>query len=284
VLAAFRFANSTMWDQRIHSLWAAANRKRGALEGGAKDFDKPENRTWRPFQMGFILLNVQGIADEASADRRLIDLLWFPTGGGKTEAYLGLSAFALGLRRLRGDRHGMHAGAGVSIIMRYTLRLLTVQQFQRAAALICACEFARGNEPQKWGNEPFRIGVWVGRGTTPNTFADSQKALEDIADGRRPRAGSPVQLVACPRCGTALVGEKGVPEKNTYQLDRTAQRTLIWCCNADCDFSAASSDNQGIPVVVVDDEIYRTCRRSSWPPWTSSPASPSKGRRVLYSG
>jgi hypothetical protein len=259
VLAAFQFANRTMWDQRIHSLWAAANRKRGTLEGAATDFDKPDNRTWRPFQMGFILLNLRGIADEASTDRRLIDLLWFPTGGGKTEAYLGLSAFTLALRRLRGDRHGMHAGAGVSIIMRYTLRLLTVQQFQRAAALICACELVRRNEPQKWGSEPFRIGVWVGRGTTPNTFADSQKALEDIRDGKKPRSGSPVQLVACPRCGTMLIGERGIPEKDTYQLDTKAQRTLVWCCNQACEFSAAPSSNQGIPVVVVDDEIYRAC-------------------------
>ncbi len=258
-VSAFRFANKTMWDQRIHSLWAAGNRKRGSVEGAISDFDKPENRTWRPFQMGFILLNLRGIADEASPDRRLIDLLWFPTGGGKTEAYLGLSAFTLALRRLRGDRHGMHAGAGVSIIMRYTLRLLTVQQFQRAAALICACELMRRSEPQRWGNEPFRIGVWVGRGTTPNTFAEAQKALEDIRDGKKPRAGSPVQLVACPRCGTMLVGEKGVPERGTYQPDTTAQRTLVWCCNDDCDFSAARSNNQGIPVVVVDDEIYRTC-------------------------
>lgn len=259
VLAAFQFANRTMWDQRIHSLWAAANRKRGTLEGAATDYDKPDNRTWRPFQMGFILLNLRGIADEASTDRHLIDLLWFPTGGGKTEAYLGLSAFTLALRRLRGDRHGMHAGAGVSIIMRYTLRLLTVQQFQRAAALICACELVRRSEPQKWGSEPFRIGVWVGRGTTPNTFADSQKALEDIRDGKKPRSGSPVQLVACPRCGSMLIGERGIPEKDTYQLDTTAQRTLVWCCNQACEFSAAPSSNQGIPVVVVDDEIYRAC-------------------------
>ncbi len=259
VLAAFRFANSTMWDQRIHSLWAAANRKRGAIEGAAADFDTPDNRTWRPFQMGFILLNLRGIADETSTDRRLIDLLWFPTGGGKTEAYLGLSAFTLALRRLRGDRHGMQAGAGVSIIMRYTLRLLTVQQFQRAAALICACEVIRRGEPQKWGSEPFRIGVWVGRGTTPNTFADSQKAIEDIRDGKKPRSGSPVQLVACPRCGTMLIGERGIPEKDTYQLDTTAQRTLVWCCNQACEFSAAPSGNHGIPVVVVDDEIYRAC-------------------------
>src|SRR5262249_30092746 len=111
---AFRFANRVMWDQRIHALWAAANRKRGAVEGSAIDFDTPRKRPWRPFQMGFFLLNLRGIADEPSSDRRLVDLLWFPTGGEKTEAYLGLSAFTLALRRLSGDRHGMHGGAGVS--------------------------------------------------------------------------------------------------------------------------------------------------------------------------
>lgn len=259
VFAAFRFANAVMWDQRIHSLWAAGNRKRGEIAGTASDFDTPANRTWRPFQIGFILLNLRGIAEETSDDRRIVDLLWFPTGGGKTEAYLGLSAFALGLRRLRGDRHGLHAGAGVSIIMRYTLRLLTVQQFQRAAALICACEIVRRADSSTWGAEPFRIGVWVGRGTTPNTFADSQKALEDLADGRKPKEGSPVQLVACPRCGTGLVNERGMPEKSTYVPDPSKQRTIIWCPDSNCEFSAQAPGGEGLPVVVVDDEIYRAC-------------------------
>jgi hypothetical protein len=251
---AFQFANSVMWDQRIHSIWAAANRKTGEIKGSATDHDIPENRTWHPFQIGFILLNLQGIADEMGPDRQLVDLLWFPTGGGKTEAYLGLSAFALGLRRLRGDRHGMHAGAGVSIIMRYTLRLLTVQQFQRAAALICACELARREDPSTWGSEPFRIGVWVGRGTTPNTYADSQKALEDLAARKKPKEGSPVQLVSCPRCGARLA-ERGIPVKHTYLPDPATQKTLIICPNSSCEFS----DSAGLPVVVVDDEIYRTC-------------------------
>ena len=259
VFRAFRFANAVMWDQRIHSLWAADNRKRGVLTGSASDFDKPEHRTWRPFQIGFILLNLSGIALEDSDDRRTVDLLWFPTGGGKTEAYLGLSAFTLGLRRLRGDRLGMYAGAGVSIIMRYTLRLLTVQQFQRAAALICSCEVARRAAPESWGDEPFKIGVWVGRGMTPNSFAASQRALEDLADGRRPKEGSPVQLVACPRCGTQLLNEKGVPADKTYHPDTGKQRTLVWCPTTSCEFSAGRSDFDGLPVVVVDDEIYRAC-------------------------
>lgn len=258
VLEAFRFANRAMWKQRIQSLWAAENRKRGECSGSPADFDKPTNRTWRPFQMGFILLNLVGIADDASNDRKLVDLLWFPTGGGKTEAYLGLSAFVLALRRLRGDRYGMHGGAGVSIIMRYTLRLLTIQQFQRASALIAACELSRRANPTVWGDEPFRVGVWVGRGTTPNTFVESRSALDDAREGRS-RGGSPVQLVSCPHCGTALVNEKGVPERDTYVADKARQRTLIWCPNSACDFSAANSNRDGIPVVVVDDEIYRIC-------------------------
>lgn len=259
VFEAFQFANRTMWDQRIHTIWANENRRAGELTGTAFDWDKPNIRTWRPFQMGFILLNIVGIAEEKSGDRQLVDLLWFPTGGGKTEAYLGLAAFTLALRRRRGNRHGLAAGAGVSIIMRYTLRLLTVQQFQRATALIAACEVVRRSDPERWGKVPFRIGLWVGQPTTPNTFADSHKALEEIVDGKRPRKGSPVQLVTCPRCGISLVNEAGKPENQTYQCDTNKQRTLIWCRNPACDFCARKSNNEGLPVVLIDDEIYRTC-------------------------
>lgn len=259
VFQAFKFANHAMYDQRIHSLWAAGNRKTGTVEGSPKDFEEPGNYTWRPFQMGFILLNIGGVANEESDDRKVVDLLWFPTGGGKTEAYLGLAAFTLALRRLTGNRHEMHAGAGVSIIMRYTLRLLTLQQFQRATALICSCEVVRRSAPDLWGTEPFSIGVWVGRGTTPNTFTDSKKAIDELKEGKRPRSGNPVQLVSCPRCGTALVDEKGAPLNDTYVADQPRQRTLIWCCNNGCDFGSHKSNGKGLPVVVVDEEIYRTC-------------------------
>ncbi|MCK6475944.1 MAG: DISARM system helicase DrmA, partial [Phycisphaerales bacterium] len=245
--------------QRVHSLWAGENRTTGGVSGAATTFDTPANRTWRPFQMGFILLNLVGIADERSKDRELVDLLWFPTGGGKTEAYLGLSAFTMALRRLRGERHGMLGEAGVSIIMRYTLRLLTIQQFQRAAALICACELVRREKPTLWGNEPFRIGIWVGRGTTPNTFDESKAALDDFYAGKKPKSGSPVQLVSCPRCGAALVTSKGFPERNTYVCDKASSRTLVWCPNLECPFSATNSGHLGLPVVVVDEEVYRTC-------------------------
>ena len=258
---AFRFANRAMWDQRVHSRWAEENRGRGTVEGAPGDFDIPRNRRWRPFQIAFILMTIGGLVDERSPDREFVDLLWFPTGGGKTEAYLGLAAFTLALRRLRGDRHGLSSQAGVSIIMRYTLRLLTVQQFQRAAALICACEAIRVDDEASWGSEPFSIGLWVGQGTTPNSYADSVKALSALNQGKRPRAGSPVQLLSCPRCGTTLsTPRRDRPprvEPRTYLPDDERKRTVIACTNPTCEFSRRRSGNRGLPVVVVDEEIYR---------------------------
>ncbi|WP_197688520.1 DISARM system helicase DrmA [Burkholderia pseudomallei] len=262
---AFLFANYVMWDQRIHGIWAARNRDKGEIVGRPDDFRSPNNHTWRPFQMGFILLNIASMVNKPKAgekvasDRNLVDLLWFPTGGGKTEAYLGLAAFTLAYRRLRGDVNGLDSSAGVAIIMRYTLRLLTVQQFQRATALICACELVRKSNPEKWGQEPFKIGLWVGKATTPNDAKASGKALEDLDEGKKPRDGSPVQLVSCPRCGTALVTPQGKPENQTYDFDNARLRTLVRCPNPKCEFCARKSNDQGLPVVVVDDEIYREC-------------------------
>src|SRR5205807_7504268 len=147
-------------------------------QGGTKtlaDCDRVENRTWRTFQLAFILLNIPALSDLHHADRSedpaaSADLLWFPTGGGKTEAYLGLTAFTLAIRRLQGVVAGYDGRDGVAAIMRYTLRLLTIQQFQRAAALICACEVIRREQgDKKWGSTPFRIGLWVGQRATPNT-------------------------------------------------------------------------------------------------------------------
>lgn len=262
---AFLFANRAMWDQRIHSLWAQENRKRGKIEDDASKFDVPTSRTWRPFQMGFILQCIAGIADpsgQGAKDRRTADLLWFPTGGGKTEAYLGLSAFTLGLRRLRAAASNA-SGAGVTILMRYTLRLLTVQQFQRASALISSCELIRKLDPSKWGREPFRIGLWVGRNTTPNQYSGNGGALDALTrlkHGQRARAGSPVQLFTCPRCGEALANERnGAPLDGAYRADDAARRIFISCRNPVCELTEQASPGVGIPAVVVDDEIYRLC-------------------------
>lgn len=254
---AFRLANEAMADQRVHSIWAKNNR----AEGKRTEIDElwiAKNHSWRPFQLGFFLLNLVGVADDESEDRALVDLLWFPTGGGKTEAYLGLAAFTLFYRRLVGDRDGMAAGAGVSVIMRYTLRLLTVQQFQRGAALVCACEVIRRRE-KLLGDEPYRIGLWVGDKTAPNRFQGAKKAIEDLKTKNYTDDGSPVQLLTCPRCGEELASDRGVPNGAAYTIDADAQRIRVLCPNFRCEMSAQKSGGEGVPVVVVDEEIYRTC-------------------------
>lgn len=254
---AFRWANEAMADQRVHSIWAKnnqANEKRANIKG----FWEEKNHTWRPFQLGFFLLNLVGVAEDESEERSLVDLLWFPTGGGKTEAYLGLAAFTLFYRRLLGDRDGMEAGAGVSVIMRYTLRLLTVQQFQRAAALVCACEVIRRRE-ELLGQEPYRIGLWVGDKTVPNRFAEAKKAIEDLKKQNYTKGGSPVQLLNCPRCGEVLADDRGVPKGAAYTIDSDAQRIKVFCPNYRCEMSQKNSAGEGVPMVVVDEELYRTC-------------------------
>jgi len=153
-LEAFRLANKCMALQ--------ARRRQGVMEGKSPDTIKPE---WRPFQLAWILINLCSIAEPTSDERNIVDLLFFPTGGGKTEAYLGLAAFTLVLRRLRNP--GI-SSAGVSVLMRYTLRLLTLDQLSRASTLICALELERQNNAEKLGEWPFEIGLWVGQAATPN--------------------------------------------------------------------------------------------------------------------
>ena len=261
---AFRFANHSMWQQRVHTL--ASDRRRNDpaedLSTALAHVDEPVNRSWRPFQLAFLLLNLPSLTDPRHPDRSptpgLVDLLFFPTGGGKTEAYLGLTAYTLGIRRLQGVIAGRDgSGAGVAVLMRYTLRLLTAQQFERAAALICACEVRRrelvtGDE--RWGSEPFRLGMWVGANVTPNRVRDAAFAIEDARQGgRRGGGSSPVQLVACPWCGTRLDASRDA------KVDTDRWRTLLFCGDefGSCEFTAAKSPAEGLPVVTVDEELYR---------------------------
>jgi hypothetical protein len=188
------------------------------------------NRWW-PFQLAFQLLNVRAIADHDHADREVCDLLWFPTGGGKTEAYLGLAAFTLAYRRLDGRRrYRPDQGAGVAVLSRYTLRLLTIQQYRRALALVTACEYLRvhgtighrgwrpagwhDREDMLWGSHRFSVGLWVGGGVTPNNLQDFQykDAMDriitihgaiSILDGEEGE-GDPAQVLNCPACSSIL--------------------------------------------------------------------------------
>jgi Helicase conserved C-terminal domain len=266
---AFRFANRAMWQQRVRSKLVEARRRGDPADLAA--FDVPENRTWRTFQLAFVLLNIASLTDITHEDRTdpesaVADLLWFPTGGGKTEAYLGIAAYVMGLRRLQGEVAGRSGEHGVAVLMRYTLRLLTLQQFQRATTLMCACEAIRREALEKgdarWGREPFRVGLWVGARSTPNRTEHADEALKRLRkSGGEPRggfggSGSPMQLKSCPWCGTAI--EPG-RDLRVSAVSGGSGRTLMFCgdLRGGCLFSERRSPDEGLPVLVVDEEIYR---------------------------
>ncbi len=259
-LEAFRFANRAMALQRVRGIYALRRRRGEELAFDAVDVRT--NRSWRPFQLAFLLLSIPSLADPKHPDRTspaeaFADLLWFPTGGGKTEAYLGVAAFAMGIRRLQGVVENLDGGRGLTVIMRYTLRLLTLQQFQRAATLLCAMELIRSSEVSKWGAEPFTLGLWVGNKVTPGTTEASHQAIEAIRDKDRNRAGiaSPAQLTSCPWCGSEIQPGRDI------EVDKVAGRTAIYCGDklSQCEFSKGKSSTKahpGLPVKLVDEEIY----------------------------
>lgn len=211
---------------------------------------------WRPFQLAFILVNLPSVANADDPHRETVDLLYFPTGGGKTEAYLGLSAFAIVLRRLRHPGDDGRAGAGVSVVMRYTLRLLTLDQLARAAGLLCALELERETAPERYGTWPFEIGLWVGKAATPNVIGRKGDGRQDTArikvrqfKADRHSKPSPIPLEDCPWCGKRFTAD-------SFALlpDDDAPRELrIVCTNFECDFNG----DRTLPIVAVDEPIYR---------------------------
>jgi hypothetical protein len=232
LMRAFRLANRAMADQRARSAW---------VKGGRVGTPDPAGGRWRPFQIAFVLLCLAGIDDPEHPDRKVSDLLWFPTGGGKTEAYLGLIALTAFLRRIRRGA----TGGGVTVLMRYTLRLLTLQQFERAAILLCAMERMRRDAPAELGVEEFSLGMWVGRSATPNTLKKADGKLTELrADlDKRLATENPVQLHTCPWCGTRL-------DARDYEVDLDAERMYVRCPGSDCDFA------DGLPVHLIDEAVY----------------------------
>lgn len=242
VLEAFRIANRAM---------AAAARRREAIQKG-KTVDEVDPPKWRPFQLAFILMNLPGVAGPTHPDRDVVDLLFFPTGGGKTEAYFGLSAFTLVYRRLTNP--GI-ASAGLSVLMRYTLRLLTLDQLGRASALICALELERQAAPDKLGSWPFEIGLWVGRAATPNRMghkgdSDPNSAYrKTIAFRNNSSKPKPIPLEDCPWCGKQFAPASfNLLPKPDHPKD-----LRVTCVNPRCEFTRG----RALPIVAVDEPIYR---------------------------
>jgi hypothetical protein len=261
-LRCFRFMNAVMAEQRIRSQVSAARANDPSLS--ADDAHAavlalgPQAHSWRTFQLAFVLLQLEALTDPTLARRSggyaRAELLFFPTGGGKTEAYLGLAAYTFAIRRRQGivdtGDGPLDGMAGVAVLMRYTLRLLTAQQFQRATTLICAAEIARQRDPDTWGREPFRLGLWVGSNVTPKYVKDAAAQLRSANEGYG--RVTALQIGRCPWCGTRI-------EYRNLHVDDTESRLRVYCGDpmAACPFSDGGAAGDGLPVLTVDEEIYR---------------------------
>ena len=250
-------------DPHIFEAFRIANRASATAIRQRACHDKPELTpealpppTWYPFQLAFLLMNIVGMAHPDHAERQIVDLLFFPTGGGKTEAYLGLAAFAMVLRRLRDPSV---QSAGLSVLMRYTLRLLTLDQLGRAATLVCALELERQENVEKLGRWPFEIGLWVGQTATPNVMGRkgdenpySARARTIAFQNDSDRKPSPIPLETCPWCGWKF-------KKDSFKLlphSDEPSDLRVMCEHRKCAFHSRRQPN-GIPILSVDEPIYR---------------------------
>jgi len=265
---AFRLTNRAMLTQQIA----------GRLDKRTISYDKKAQRSvwkpeykapnpdvsdldnrWRPFQIAFLLMSLPGLWDGSTEDsgRNIADLIWFPTGGGKTEAYLAATAFALFARRLHDSNDN-----GTGVLMRYTLRLLTAQQFQRASGLICAMEWIRQENSDKLGETPFRIGIWVGGETTPNS---NKRSIDSFQNAQKSGLDKYAHaLLRCPWCGSVMGPRKRdymqhEPGASHYICDGLrlsgrgeTQHVILHCPDPNCHLF-----HKELPVCVVDEEIYK---------------------------
>ena len=225
VFKAFSLANGAMFWQRMKML------------KNINKYKNDEDIKWYPFQLAFFLQEIISLVEPEGEKRKAVDLLWFPTGGGKTEAYLGIAAFTIFYRRLL---HG-EKGAGVTVLMRYTLRLLSFQQFERAAALVCACELIRKKYNIPGGE--IGIGLWAGKALTPNKIEMADNILRGEKD-KDSDTSNPVQIKKCPWCGEVI-------EEDNYKCDLLNKRMSIYCPNEKCSFH-----HTGLPIYLIDEEIY----------------------------
>ena len=270
ILLAFQLMNRAMLLQQLHynlplQKWVCEDGNTIHLENPVEVLpdvsnqetwygDKSRYGKWRPFQLAFVLMNLKSMARRNCSERSIVDLIWFPTGGGKTEAYLGLSAYTIFIRRIK-DK----SNAGTAILMRYTLRLLTSQQYERAAAMICACDVIRKEFEDKLGKDRISIGLWVGDATTPNTMKKAVDAYKKIYRDGSVSENSPIVILKCPWCGAQMgvvrtgktyktPGYKKVP-------DGRKEKLILQCENREhgCEFAKSGFE---LPLQIVDDDIY----------------------------
>ena len=267
ILTAFQFANRAMLMQQLHyklpyTEYSEYDKKTLSLKlkneivmpdyNDESTWYNPKGETvygkWRPFQIAFLLINLESMSNPESDERSIVDLIWFPTGGGKTEAYLGLTAFTILFRRLKDKTNG-----GTTVLMRYTLRLLTSQQFARASSLICSLEIIRKDNPELFGEERITIGLWVGDSLTDNNSETVRKRINSIRKGDSKDNTSIV--LKCPWCGASMETFNTGSTNQTpgYKISDDKKHILFCCENPDCDFH---EDEYSLPLVLFDDEIY----------------------------
>ena len=264
---AFKLANLAML---IAQLRGSRDVRNPVWDNGRLGWDKPivnpdpgqphsSKGYWRPFQIAFLLMSIKGICDQRVSEREIVDLIWFPTGGGKTEAYLGLTAFAIFYNRLSG-----RAAGGADVLMRYTLRLLTAQQFQRAGLLFCAMEHIRNNKnySESLGDKPFRLGMWVGGEASPNLRSQARTALRKLE--KDPNEVNPFILLKCPWCNSKFgpkdQGDKGPVSVYGYQKwkNNKGKETVAFRCqdhNCEFGFSPIKPTNNPLPISIIDEDI-----------------------------
>ena len=224
---------------------------------------------WRPFQLAFILLNVKGLCalsdtDDGADERSIVDLAWFPTGGGKTEAYLGLIALIGFYRRLRNP--DQEKKTMVHAVMRYTLRLLTSDQADRIVRLMGAMNYVQEVEIKEGEFPRFRLGMWVGSAVSPNDLlknpnrgygkVSAEESLDRLMTGSSETEGTILQFEVCPWCGDD--SDNGIKSPECWSIDEfNGKPSLIGICpNEDCLFSKEKGGREGIPFTAIDDDIY----------------------------
>lgn len=263
---AFKLMNKAMLLQQIHSkldkreIIKRSDGKYEVEQGTIPNLDDkstwkkgPVYGMWRDFQIAFILLSIPSIVDHENPEHGIVDLIWFPTGGGKTEAYLGLSAFTILYKRIK----KADDGDCVQIFMRYTLRLLTSQQYERAAALICSLEHLRREDPQLLGTSPITIGLWVGGGTTPNTMQEAFKDYDALNSNHSSK--SPFVISKCPWCGAEIGPRYGkmFGMRKDFIFKPNRKKVLYFSCSdPNCEFHADKDLSSQLPLHVVDEQIY----------------------------
>ena len=273
---AFLLANRAMFMQRIHIAMQSemaqvnADRYPGDEEISDRlcgmDYSRESDAScrWRPFQIAFLLMDINSITDDRSLERSIVDLIWFPTGGGKTEAYLGLTAFTIFYRKLAHSKQS----AGTAVVMRYTLRLLAAQQFTRAATLICACEYIRQDCALKrhrypaypLGKDPITIGLWIGGTHIPNKNEDADFHLDKLRKvsnyyyvRNEKERHNKFQVLKCPWCGTKMVkDDKDKKLVGEWGYSMSGKHFYMFCPHEDCDFT------KRLPIQIIDEELYQT--------------------------